>query len=67
MTPRQIINLRKALGLTQQRLADLIGAQRPTISRWETGEHPPRGGYLKALMELQKRVKARRGRLWAMI
>ena len=57
MTPYQIVELRKALGLTQQRLADMLGAQRHTVSRWETGEHIPRGGYLKALRELQKKAK----------
>lgn len=28
--------LRKALGLTQQRLADLVGVDRVTVARWET-------------------------------
>ena len=57
MTPRQIINLRKALGLTQQQLADQLAANRPTVARWEAGRHQPRGGYLKALRELQKKAK----------
>jgi DNA-binding transcriptional regulator YiaG len=47
MTPRQIVQLRKSLGLTQQQLADLIAANRPTVARWETGKHQPRGVYLK--------------------
>jgi DNA-binding transcriptional regulator YiaG len=59
MTPRQIIQLRKALGLTQQQLADMIGSQRHTVSRWETGENEPRGANLKALRELQKKAKAK--------
>jgi DNA-binding transcriptional regulator YiaG len=57
VTPRQIIQLRKALGLTQQQLADLIAANRPTVARWEAGKHQPRGGYLKALKELQEKVR----------
>jgi len=57
MTPRQIINLRKALGLTQQQLANQLAANRPTVARWEAGRHQPRGGYLKALRELQKKAK----------
>jgi DNA-binding transcriptional regulator YiaG len=56
MTPRQIIQLRKTLGLTQQQLADLIAANRPTVARWEAGKHQPRGGYLKVLQELQKKA-----------
>jgi len=57
MTPRQIINLRKALGLTQQQLANQLAANRPTVARWEAGRHQPRGGYLKALRELQRKAK----------
>jgi DNA-binding transcriptional regulator YiaG len=60
MTARQIVNLRKALGLTQQRLADLIGARQHTVARWETGMHQPRGGYLKALRELQQKAKTKK-------
>jgi hypothetical protein len=37
----------------------LIGAHQPTVARWEAGKHQPRGGYLKALRELQKKAKAK--------
>jgi DNA-binding transcriptional regulator YiaG len=57
MTPQRIVKIRKALGLTQERLAEQIGAQRSTVARWELGTHEPRGGYLKALQELEKKVK----------
>ena len=57
MTPRQISQLRKALGLTQQQLADMIGAQRHTVTRWELGMHQPRGANLKALKELIAKSK----------
>ena len=57
MTPKQVIALRKALKLTQQQLADRIGAQRHTVSRWETGENEPRGANLKLLMGLEKQAK----------
>ncbi len=33
--------LRKAVRLTQQQLADLLGVERVTVARWETGESPP--------------------------
>ena len=49
---------RGALKLTQQQLADRIGAQRHTVSRWETGENEPRGANLKLLLELEKKSKA---------
>lgn len=57
MKPKQIQRLRRKLELTQQQLADLIGAQRVTVTRWETGMNEPRGANLKALMELEKKAK----------
>jgi DNA-binding transcriptional regulator YiaG len=59
MTPKQIVKLRETLGLTQQRLADIIGAQQHTVSLWETGKNRPRGANLKALQELQSKAKAK--------
>jgi DNA-binding transcriptional regulator YiaG len=57
MTPKRIVKLRQALGLTQQQLADRIGAMQPTVARWETGKNQPRGANLKALLELEKKAK----------
>jgi predicted transcriptional regulator len=59
VTPKEIVKLRKDLGLTQRQLADMIGAYQPTIARWETGKNEPRGANLKALQELQKKAKGR--------
>jgi DNA-binding transcriptional regulator YiaG len=56
VTAKQIILLRRKLGLTQQALADLIGAYRETVARWEMGKNEPRGANLKALLELEKKV-----------
>src|SRR4030095_1772870 len=53
MTPKHIIKLREGLRLTQQQLADMIGAQQPTVARWETGKNHPRGANLKALKKLE--------------
>jgi len=61
MSPRQVLKLRKALGLTQQGLADLIGAQRHSVARWETGVHEPRGANLKALHELAAKAAKAKG------
>jgi DNA-binding transcriptional regulator YiaG len=44
----------KALKLTQQQPADLIGAQRFTIARWELGWSAPTGANLKMLTQLEK-------------
>jgi len=38
--------------MTQQQLADRIGASRETVARWEIGAHPPRGANLKGLRDL---------------
>lgn len=63
MSPNEIIKIRKALNLTQQKLADLIGARQHTVARWETGLHKPTGAYLKALMGLSKKaIRKRTGR-----
>jgi DNA-binding transcriptional regulator YiaG len=57
VTSKQILALRKAIGMTQQQLADRIGAQRHTVARWEIGQNEPKGAYLKALKELQDSIK----------
>jgi DNA-binding transcriptional regulator YiaG len=64
MSPEQIRAIRKSLKLTQQQVADRIGAQRHTVARWETGVNEPKGAYLKGLNELaikaKKKTKRRR-------
>ena len=60
MSPKDIKDIREALTLTQQKLADMIGARQHTVARWETGLHKPTGAYLKALMELDKKAKRKR-------
>ena len=60
MTPEQVIQLREALGLTQQELADKIGAHQTTVARWETGINEPQGANLKALKELAGKVKSKK-------
>jgi type I restriction enzyme M protein len=59
MSPKQIRAIRTSLHLTQQQLADRIGAQRHTVARWETGVNEPKGAYLKALQELANKTKAK--------
>jgi DNA-binding transcriptional regulator YiaG len=57
MKVEEIIRLRKKLGITQRDLATMLGSTAATVARWETGQHQPRGGYLKALKELEKKAK----------
>jgi DNA-binding transcriptional regulator YiaG len=40
MTPTQLKQIRKRLGLTQTGLGILLGVDRNTITRWEMGLHP---------------------------
>ncbi len=61
VSPKQIVAIRKTLKLTQAKLAEQIGAQRPTIARWETGRNMPKGAYLKALEALAAKSKAKIG------
>jgi predicted transcriptional regulator len=56
MTPKHIVKLRQDLGLTQQQLADMIGAYQRTVPRWETGVNEPKGANLKALLDLWKKA-----------
>ena len=57
MTPTEIKWMREVLGLTQQQVADRVGSQRHSVSRWETGDSRPRGAYLKLLKELAEKAK----------
>jgi DNA-binding transcriptional regulator YiaG len=57
MSPKQVLAIRKSLKLTQQQVANRIGAQRHTVARWETGVNEPKGAYLKALNELAIKAK----------
>jgi DNA-binding transcriptional regulator YiaG len=60
MSPKQILAIRKSLKLTQQQLADRIGAQRHTVARWEAGANEPKGAYLKALNEVAVKARPKR-------
>jgi DNA-binding transcriptional regulator YiaG len=43
--------------MTQEKFAAKIGTTRGSVARWENGTHEPRGLYLKALQELEKKAK----------
>jgi len=57
LTGEQLRQWRIAHGLTQSQLAQLLGVQRNTVTRWEIGERtPPPGNVLDLAIEaLEKR------------
>lgn len=52
MKSERIKELRKKQGLTQQRLGELVGVKKSSISQWESGEHAPSGDNLVALAKV---------------
>jgi transcriptional regulator with XRE-family HTH domain len=59
-SPGYITTLREALGYTQKQLAEKLGIDKMTVSRWERGALRPSGESLKALEKL-RRKSARAG------
>lgn len=53
-----VVQLREALGWTQQQLAAACGVDRSTVSKWES-EPPTKGPALILLRQLQERVEAK--------
>lgn len=48
----KLIMLRKAAGMTQEQVASLMGIDRSTIAKWETGKAIPRLDKLRKLCSL---------------
>lgn len=57
---RDIIRERKALGLSQQALAELAGVRQETLSRIETGKHTATVQTINKIDRALKRAAARR-------
>ena len=49
---KQLVALRKARGLTQQNLADLLDIQPRLVGRWEQGQGKPQFDYLLRLADV---------------
>jgi DNA-binding transcriptional regulator YiaG len=58
MTPRDLRNLRRALGMTQQELAAALGVSEQSIYYWESGRRRIRPVVEKALMPLIRRLES---------
>lgn len=53
MTADEITNLRKKLGVTQEKFAHLLGTTSVTVNRWENGKTIPSRLYIKELKQLK--------------
>jgi len=51
--------LRKALGMTQQELAVVLGMTIAVVSRWETGKSRPSRLAMEKLRKLEKKVEGK--------
>ena len=51
---QQLAALRKARGISQEALADMLGVSRQAVSKWETAETQPEMANLMALCEILK-------------
>ena len=62
MTGKEIKELRKKLGLTQEEFAKLLGVGYTTVNRWENGKSEPRGQALITIKKFKELVEyAERG------
>lgn len=60
MTPQQILGMRRELGLTRRRLAQVLGVDRSSVSRWETGARvisAPTEKLLAHLVDLRRQIR----------
>lgn len=63
MTPEDLRARRKALGLSQQKLAEALGVTQHTVSRWEEGKmklSAPRSLWLDVEMKRVEREQRRK-------
>lgn len=58
MDGANIARLRKAAGMTQEELAELLGVHIVTLNRWERGHFEPKGSILTKIAEVLKTTEA---------
>ena len=58
LSPRDIIELRRALALDPTGFARLIGASPTSINRWEGGRFVPHGSHCIIMNQLRERLAA---------
>ena len=63
MHAKELLKIRKALGLTQVQIADKIGVKANTIARWERGElqiSEPISRLIRMIERIEKNPKLKR-------
>ncbi len=55
MSPEEITDLRKKLGVSQEKFAQLLGATVTSVCRWENGKVVPSRLSLRELKELRSK------------
>jgi HTH-type transcriptional regulator/antitoxin MqsA len=56
-TPDERRLIRNQSKLTQENIAQALGSDRASVSRWESGQRSPRGAMLDAYASLLERLK----------
>ena len=56
---KELIRRRKEAGISQTQLAQEAKVQQVTISRWETGTHPPNHHVFEAVMRTLDKLERR--------
>lgn len=53
MTPDEIMEIRKKLGVSQERFAHMLGTTAVSVNRWENGKASPSRLYIKEIKNLK--------------
>lgn len=59
MEPKEVLELRTSLGLTQGEMAERVGVNRTSVTHWENGRHAPSGPALRLLAMLREQARER--------
>lgn len=53
MKPQEITEIRKKLGVSQERFAHMLGTTVVTVNRWENGKNSPSRLYIREIQNLK--------------
>ena len=53
MTPEEVKEIRRSLGVTQEKFAQLLGTTVATVNRWENGRNTPSRLSIKEIKQLE--------------